>query len=74
MKFSLSKNSNEVMEITYATDGSSFGTLRFPPEKLIEIRPHLQRLVEETYKTDECIAYDVAEDPFELGLIRFSEL
>lgn len=51
-----------------------FGTLRFPPEKLIEIRPHLQRLIEATYKTDGCIAYDVAEDPFDLGLIRFSEL
>lgn len=51
-----------------------FGTLRFPPESMAEIRPHLQRLVETTYRTDGCIAYDVAEDPFDLGLIRFSEL
>ncbi len=51
-----------------------FGTLRFPPERLMEVRPHLQRLVEATYRKDSCIAYDVAEDPFDLGLIRFSEL
>jgi quinol monooxygenase YgiN len=51
-----------------------FGILRFPPERMSELRPHLQRLVETTYHTDGCIAYDVAEDPFDPGLIRFSEL
>ena len=51
-----------------------FGTLRFPPEKMSELRPHLQALVETTYRADGCIAYDVAEDPFDPGLIRFSEL
>ena len=51
-----------------------FGILRFPPERISELRPHLQRLVEATYSTDGCIAYDVAEDPFDPGLIRFSEL
>jgi quinol monooxygenase YgiN len=50
------------------------GILRFPPDRMPEIRPHLQRLVEATYRTDGCIAYDVAEDPFDSGLIRFSEL
>lgn len=50
------------------------GTLRFPPERLSELRPHLKTLVETTYRTDGCIAYDVAEDPFDPGLIRFSEL
>jgi quinol monooxygenase YgiN len=50
------------------------GILRFPPEKLEEIRPHLKRLVSETIIHDGCIAYDVAEDPFDPGLIRFSEL
>jgi quinol monooxygenase YgiN len=34
----------------------------------------LKTLVETTYRTDGCIAYDVAEDPFDPGLIRFSEL
>jgi len=51
-----------------------FGTLQFPSEKITELLPHLKTLVEATYKLDGCIAYDVAEDPFEPGLIRFSEL
>lgn len=51
-----------------------FGILRFPSERMFEVRPHLQRLVETTYRIDGCIAYDVAEDPFDPGLIRFSEL
>lgn len=50
------------------------GTLRFPPERMSEVGPHLRLLVETTYRTDGCIAYDVAEDPFDPGLIRFSEL
>ena len=50
------------------------GTLRFPPDRMSEIRPHLKTLVEATYRNDGCIAYDVAEDPFDPGLIRFSEL
>lgn len=41
---------------------------------MADVRPHLQTLVKTTYKTDGCIAYDVAEDPFDPGLIRFSEL
>ena len=51
-----------------------FGTLRFPPENIEAILPHLETLVRSTYQTDGCIAYDVAEDPFDKGLIRFSEL
>jgi quinol monooxygenase YgiN len=51
-----------------------FGILRFPPEKIQDLLPHLKVLVETTYRTDGCIAYDVAEDPFDPGLIRFSEL
>lgn len=51
-----------------------FGILRFPANRINEVLPHLRNLVETTYKTDGCIAYDVAEDPFEPGLIRFSEL
>ena len=51
-----------------------FGILRFPPERLAELRPHLRTLVETTYRNDGCIAYDVAEDPFDPGLIRFAEL
>jgi quinol monooxygenase YgiN len=51
-----------------------FGILRFPPERLAEVRPHLKVLVDTTYEKDHCIAYDIAEDPFDPGLIRFSEL
>jgi quinol monooxygenase YgiN len=51
-----------------------FGILRFPPERMSEVRPHLRLLVETTCQTDGCVAYDVAEDPFDPGLIRFSEL
>lgn len=51
-----------------------FGVLRFPPERISEVLPHLHALVETTYKNDGCIAYDVAEDPFDPGLIRFAEL
>ena len=51
-----------------------FGILRFPPDRMPEVRLHLKTLVETTYRTDGCIAYDVAEDPFDPGLIRFSEL
>lgn len=51
-----------------------FGILRFPPEQMPEVRPHLKNLVDATYRHDGCIAYDVAEDPFDPGLIRFSEL
>lgn len=51
-----------------------FGILRFPPERMSEVRSHLRTLVETTYRNDGCIAYDVGEDPFDPGLIRFSEL
>jgi len=51
-----------------------FGILRFPPDKLPQVRPHLRHLVETTYRNDNCLAYDVAEDAFEPGLLRFSEL
>ena len=51
-----------------------FGTLRFPPDRVAELLPHLKSLVETTYRSDGCIAYDVAVDPFDPGLIRFSEL
>lgn len=51
-----------------------FGILRFPPERLKDALPHLKQLVDATCQHDGCIAYDVAEDPFDPGLIRFSEL
>ena len=50
------------------------GILRFPPEKIDEVLPHLETFVKATQKNDACILYEVAEDPFDKGLIRFSEL
>ncbi|MEQ1782696.1 MAG: putative quinol monooxygenase [Hyphomonadaceae bacterium] len=50
------------------------GTLRFPPDSIVNVLPHLRALVEATRENDGCIAYDVAEDPLEPGLIRFSEM
>lgn len=51
-----------------------FGFLRFPAESMEAVRPHLKVFVEATRDLDGCIAYDVAEDLFEPGVIRFSEL
>lgn len=51
-----------------------FGVLRFPPEAMARILPHLADFVEATRANDGCIAYDVAEDLSDPGLIRFSEL
>ena len=36
--------------------------------------PHLEIFVKATQRNDGCILYEVAEDPFDKGLIRFSEL
>jgi quinol monooxygenase YgiN len=49
------------------------GTLRFPPQSIAAVRPHLLTLVEATRRQDGCLTYDVAEDLFDPGLIRFSE-
>ena len=51
-----------------------FGILRFPPDRMPEVRPHLRTLVDATRRHDGCIVYDVAEDLFDPGLLRFSEL
>ncbi len=50
------------------------GSMRFPPENMPQVRPHLQALVETTRRHDNPIAYDVGEDPFDPGLVRFSEV
>lgn len=51
-----------------------FGYLLFPPDAIAAIWPHLAEFVAATRLHDGCIAYDVAEDLHEPGLIRFSEL
>ena len=39
-----------------------------------KLRPHLRDLVDATIREDGCVTYDVAEDIFDPGLIRFSEI
>lgn len=51
-----------------------FGILRFPPEAMPRVLPHLAVFVSATRANDGCIAYDVAQDISEPGLIRFAEL
>ncbi len=51
-----------------------FGTLRFPPESVVGVIPYLKEFVQATQENDGCVLYEVAEDPFDKGLIRFSEL
>lgn len=51
-----------------------FGILRFPPENVQGVLPFLEEFVRKTQELDGCILYEVAEDPFDKGLIRFSEL
>jgi quinol monooxygenase YgiN len=50
------------------------GTFRFPPDRIPDLLPHLKALVDATHRHDGCIAYDIAVDPFDPGLIRMSEL
>ena len=50
------------------------GTFRFPQDRIHDVLPHLKTVIEATTRHDGCIAYDAALDPFEPGLIRFSEL
>jgi quinol monooxygenase YgiN len=51
-----------------------FGILRFPPENIEGVMPYLKEFVRKTQELDGCILYEVAEDPFDKGLIRFSDL
>ncbi len=50
------------------------GSMRFPPEKMPEVQPHLALFVSETRKRDGCTEYNAAEDISDPGLIRFSEI
>ena len=48
--------------------------MRFPAANLEAVKPHLNNLLMETRTHDGCIAYDAAFDPYDPGLVRFSEL
>ena len=45
-----------------AVNVAVYGTLRFPPENIEQVLPHLKTLVDTTYQQDGCLAYDVISD------------
>lgn len=49
------------------------GTIRFPPEKLVEARPAMERMIAASRAERGCLGYAYAEDILEPGLIRVSE-
>jgi quinol monooxygenase YgiN len=50
------------------------GTVRVPPENLARARPHMAAMVEASRAEDGCEHYAYAEDLFDPGLIRVSEV
>ncbi len=50
------------------------GSMKFPPENIAALLPHVQELVRQTNANDGCIAYDVGQDIIEPGVLRFSEI
>jgi quinol monooxygenase YgiN len=50
------------------------GSMRFPAANVEAIKPHLKILLEATRTHDGCAAYDAAFDPYDTGLVRFSEV
>jgi len=50
------------------------GSVRLPPERLNEARPHMAAMVAASRAEDGCLAYAYAEDILEPGLIRVSEV
>ena len=49
------------------------GHIRVAPEKVAELRPHIQALVAATRKEDGCLLYAFAEDINDAGTIRIVE-
>lgn len=50
------------------------GSMRFPAPNLEAVKSHLGELLAATRAHDGCITYDAAFDPYDPGLVRFSEL
>jgi quinol monooxygenase YgiN len=49
------------------------GTIRVPPERLADLRPHLRAQVEGSRAEPGCLDYALTEDPLDPGLIRVYE-
>jgi len=50
------------------------GTVRLPPEKLEHARPAMQRMVTASRAEPGCLEYSYAQDVFDPGLIRITEV
>ena len=50
------------------------GAVRLPQENLTKARPHMAAMVEASRAEDGCEHYAYAEDVFDAGLIRVSEV
>jgi quinol monooxygenase YgiN len=50
------------------------GTVRLPPEKLEHARPAMQRMVSASRAEPGCLEYSYAQDVFDPGLIRITEV
>lgn len=50
------------------------GTIRLPPENLAAARPIMAAMAKASRAEDGCLEYAYAEDVFEPGLIRVSEV
>ena len=49
------------------------GTVSFPPDRMAETRPAMERMITASRQEDGCIGYSYAEDVLEPGLIHVSE-
>lgn len=50
------------------------GSIHLPPEKLVDARPVMARMIEASRAEEGCLAYSFAEDLLEPGLIRIFEV
>lgn len=50
------------------------GTVRVPPENLVGLKPHMERMLAASRAEDGCIVYSYGEDIAEPGLIRVFEV
>ncbi|MER8413164.1 putative quinol monooxygenase [Mesorhizobium sp. M0243] len=50
------------------------GTIRLPPDKLEEAKPAMQRMVSGSRAEPGCLEYCYAQDVFDAGLIRVTEV
>jgi quinol monooxygenase YgiN len=49
------------------------GTVRFPPDRIAEARPAMERMIMASRQEQGCIAYSYAEDVLDPGIIHVNE-